>query len=52
MAPFTYVYDSRGDKRRTLQFRAAGIMAATSFFFTADARVLVAPGCYAFSSKM
>ena len=26
-APFTYVYDSRGDKRRTLQFRAAGILA-------------------------
>lgn len=51
-APFTYVYDSRGDKRRTLQFRAAGILAPASFFFTADARVLVAPGCYAFSSKL
>lgn len=51
VAPFTYVYDRSGDKRRTLQFRAAGIMAPTSFFFTRDARVLVAPGCYAFPAK-
>ena len=49
-APYTYVYDSAGDKRRTLQFRAAGIVAPTSFFFTRDGRVLIAPGCYAFES--
>ena len=29
-----------GDKRRTLQFRGAGIIAPTSFFFTRDRRVL------------
>jgi hypothetical protein len=49
-APFTYVYDSAGDKRRTLQFRAAGIVAPTGFFFTRDGRVLIAPGCFAFES--
>jgi hypothetical protein len=49
---FTYVYDSTGSKRRTLRFRAAGIMAPTSFFFTPDARVLVAPGCYLFPAKL
>jgi hypothetical protein len=51
VAPYTYVYDSRGDKRRTLQFRAAGVVAPTSFFFTHDTRVLVTPGCYAFDAK-
>ncbi len=47
-APFTYVYDTSGDKRHTLQFRAAGIMSPTSFFFTRDRRMIVTPGCYAF----
>lgn len=51
VAPFTYVYDSSGEKRHTVRFRAAGIMAPTSFFFTPDAKVLVAPGCYTFSTK-
>lgn len=46
--PYTYVYDASGDKRRTVQFRAAGIIAANSLFFTADRRLLVTPGCYAF----
>lgn len=46
--PFTYVYDPGGDKRRTLQLRGAGILAASGFFFTRDKRVLVTPGCYAF----
>jgi hypothetical protein len=27
-------------------------MAPTSFFFTPDARVLVAPGCYLFPAKL
>ncbi len=49
-APYTYVYDSAGDKRRTLQFRAAGVVAPTSFFFTRDGRVLITPGCYAFEA--
>jgi len=51
VVPYTYVYDSTGDKRRTLQFRAAGIVTPTSFFFTRDRRVLVTPGCYAFEAN-
>jgi hypothetical protein len=50
VAPYTYVYDSAGDKRHILQFRAAGIVMPTHFFFTKDRRVLVTPGCYAFSA--
>ena len=46
--PFTYVYDSMGDKRRTVQFRAAGIISPRSLFFTRAGRLLVTPGCYAF----
>ena len=50
VAPYTYVYDAQGDKRHTLQFRAAGIISPTHFFFTADRKVLVTPGCYTFSA--
>jgi hypothetical protein len=50
-APYTYVYDTSGDKRRTFQFRGAGIVSPTSFFFTRDRRVLVTPGCYAFDAS-
>lgn len=50
-SPNTYVYDANGEKRHTLRFRAAGIIAPTSFFFTTDERVLVSPGCYAFSAR-
>ena len=46
--PYTYVYDSTGDKRRTVQFRAAGVLTPRTLFFTQDRRVLVTPGCYAF----
>ena len=46
--PYTYVYDAGGDKIRTVQFRGAGIISPTSFFFAKDNRVLVTPGCYAF----
>jgi hypothetical protein len=51
VSPFTYVYDRDGNKRRTLQFRGAGIVAPTGLFFTTDGRLLVSPGCYAFSAK-
>lgn len=51
VAPYTYVYDPAGDKRRTLQFRAAGIIAPTSVFFTRDRRVMITPGCYAFDAS-
>lgn len=46
--PYTYIYDERGEKTRTVQFRGAGILSPSSFFFTASNRVLVTPGCYAF----
>jgi hypothetical protein len=46
--PFTYVYDSAGDKRRTVQFRAAGTLAPTHLHFAADGRIIASPGCYAF----
>ena len=51
MTPVTYVYDNAGDKRRTIQFRGAGIMAPRSFFFTSGGTALVAPGCYEFNTR-
>jgi hypothetical protein len=42
------VYDAHGDKIRTIQFRAAGLIGPTSLFFTTDGRLLVTPGCYEF----
>jgi hypothetical protein len=51
IAPYTYIYDAGGDKRRTIQFRGAGVIVPTSFFFTKDRRVLVTPGCYAFDAR-
>lgn len=47
--PYTYVYDAHGDRRRTLQFHAAGVVAPSGFYFTKDSRVLVSPGCYLFA---
>jgi hypothetical protein len=49
--PYTYVYDASGDKIRTVQFRAAGILSPTSLFFTRDGRLLVTPGCYEFDPR-
>ncbi|HYT68351.1 MAG TPA: hypothetical protein VEL51_18130 [Vicinamibacterales bacterium] len=46
--PFTYVYDSSGDKLRTVQFKGADILSPNSLFFTKDGRILVTPGCYEF----
>jgi hypothetical protein len=51
-APFTYVYDGAGDKRRTIQFRAGGIVLPTSLSFTRKGDVVVAPGCYMFSPSV
>jgi hypothetical protein len=48
LAPFTYVFDSLGEKVRTVQFQAAGIVAPSSLFFTKRARILITPGCYEF----
>ena len=46
--PYTYVFDKDGDKIRTVQFRAAGIMTPSSLFFGRNGRVLVTPGLYEF----
>jgi len=48
--PYTYVFDRDGDKIRTVQFRAAGIMTPSSFFFAKNHKVLVTPGLFEFSS--
>lgn len=48
MPAFTYVYDQRGDKIRTIQFRGADVVAPNSLFFTKDGRLLVTPGLYEF----
>jgi hypothetical protein len=44
----TYVYDEQGDKRRIIQFEAAGPLSITNFHFTTDGRLLAAPGCFTF----
>jgi hypothetical protein len=49
--PYTYVYDKDGQKIRTVQFKAAGTIAAASLTFAKGDRVLVTPGCYEFSLK-
>ena len=46
--PYTYVYDTHGDKMRTVQFQAAGLISPTSLFFAPGGRLLVTPGCYEF----
>jgi hypothetical protein len=46
--PFTYVYDGDGDKVRTVQFSAAGIINPISLSFTSTGHLLVTPGCYEF----
>ena len=48
--PVTYVFDADGDKFRTVQFRAAGIIPPASLFFTERGGILVTPGCYEFSA--
>jgi hypothetical protein len=50
--PFTYVYDRQGDKIRSLQFRAAGLISPTSLSFTRTGRLLVTPGCYEFNLSL
>jgi hypothetical protein len=45
----TYVYGPDGDRRRIVQFRAAGgPLLPTGLSFLREGRVLVTPGCYAF----
>jgi hypothetical protein len=47
--PFTYVFDANGEKIRTVQFRAAGLLTPSSLWFNREGRVLVTPGCYEFA---
>jgi len=47
VTPYSYVYDA-GEKVRTVQFRAAGIVTPSSLWFTENGRILVTPGCYEF----
>jgi hypothetical protein len=49
--PFTYEFDGDGDKVRTVQFRAAGIVSPNHLFFDPAGRVLVTPGLYMFDAK-
>jgi len=49
VVPYTYVYDRDGDKARTVQFRATGIITPNSLFFGTNDRVLVTPGLYEFA---
>jgi hypothetical protein len=51
VVPYTYVYDTGGDKIRTVQFSAAGIISPTSLFFTRGGQLLVTPGCYEFDPR-
>ena len=49
--PFTYVYNTDGDKVRTVQFTGAGLISPTSLFFSRSGKLLVTPGCYEFDPK-
>jgi hypothetical protein len=49
--PYTYVYDADGDKIRTVQFRAAGLVSPISLSFAPSGRLLVTPGCYEFDPR-
>lgn len=49
--PYTYVYNPDGEKIRTVQFHAAGLVEPESFSFESRTRLLVTPGCYAFTIR-
>jgi len=49
VVPYSYVFDRDGDKIRTLQFRAAGIIGPSSLFFGTKGRLFVTPGLYEFA---
>jgi hypothetical protein len=51
ITPYTYVFDSAGEKIRTVQLHAAGTIAPSSLFFTSKGRLLVTPGCYEFPAN-
>ena len=51
VVPYTYVYDTQGDKARTVQFSATGVIGPTSLFFTRAGHILVTPGCYEYDPR-
>ena len=51
IVPFTYVFDSLGEKVRTVQFQAAGLNAPNSLSFPSAGRLLVTPGCFEFDVR-
>jgi hypothetical protein len=51
VVPYTYVFDALGEKVRTVQFQAAGVVAPASLSFAAPGRLLVTPGCFEFASR-
>jgi len=48
--PVSYVYDTTGEKTRTVQFRGAGIVSPSSLSFGENGRIFVTPGCYEFAA--
>lgn len=51
VVPYTYVFDTLGEKVRTVQFQAAGLSAPNSLSFPGGGRLLVAPGCFEFDIR-
>lgn len=51
VVPFTYVFDTLGEKVRTVQFQAAGLAAPASLAFAPNGRLLVTPGCFEFDVR-
>lgn len=51
VTPYTFVFDGLGEKVRTVQFQAAGLLSPSSLHFPAAGRVLVTPGCFEFAVR-
>ena len=47
--PFLYVYDSTGEKIRSIRLEAAGLVSVSSMYFPDEKTMLVAPGGYEFT---
>ena len=45
------LYDTAGEKIRTVQFRAGGIVSPASLSFAEGGRLLVSPGCFEFQPQ-
>lgn len=51
VVPYTYVFDTLGEKVRSVQFQAAGLAAPNSLTFPGNGRLLVTPGCFEFDIR-